>query len=150
MDRSIVWYLCGPMSGRPQFNIPRFDEAAEALRARGYEVVSPAELDYPAIRAACLASADGASTPETHGGGTWADFLARDVKLIADKIGGIMLLKGWQGSRGARLEAFVGLLCGKQFAEQSVICRFTTSAPRTIFESIPTDYVRDDLRRSMP
>ena len=102
-------YIAGPMSSLPQNNFPAFDAAGAALRALGYEVVSPSELDNPAERALALADLPAIST--------WGDFLARDVKLIADSgVAGIVLLPGWQKSRGARLEAFVGLLCGLQFA----------------------------------
>lgn len=111
-------YLAGPMTGHPQFNIPEFDRVAAELRARnepGYriEVVSPAELDEPRIRAISLASEDGAiATLETHGA-TWGDFLARDVKLIADDgIDAVVVLPGWETSRGARLETFVAFLSG--------------------------------------
>lgn len=106
-------YLAGPMTGLPSFNIPAFDEAAATLRDMGYEVVSPAELDDPAIRAISLASPDGAiATLQSHGA-TWGDFLARDVKLLVDDgIEGIVVLPGWAGSRGARLETFVGFLAG--------------------------------------
>ncbi len=52
-------YLSGPMSGYPSFNIPAFDDAARQLRANGYQVVSPAEQDSPATRAASLSSASG-------------------------------------------------------------------------------------------
>jgi Domain of unknown function (DUF4406) len=117
LDSTLKWYIAGPMSGIPQFNIPAFDKLAALLRADGYDVVSPAELDNERVRVACLASADGANTEATNDGGTWAEFLARDVKLIADQIGGIIFLPGWNKSRGARLEAFVGLLTGKQFAQ---------------------------------
>ena len=108
-------YVAGPMTGISQFNFPAFEAAAEDLRARGFEVVSPAELDDPKSRAAALASEDG--DPEAYNlatGETWGDLLARDVKLIADDgIEAIVVLEGWHASRGARLETFVGnALCG--------------------------------------
>lgn len=101
-------YIAGPMTWHPQFNYPAFIEAASVLRERGYDVVSPAELDNPEDRAAALASVDG--NPATYAGSsTWGDFLSRDVKLIADGgIEGIAVLPGWQNSSGARLETFVG------------------------------------------
>lgn len=108
------WYLAGPMSGVPQFNYPAFDQAAAILRANGFSIASPAELDDPATRKAALASPDGAVIANGH---TWGDFLARDVKLVADGVNGIIFLPGWERSRGARLEAFVGLLCGHGFME---------------------------------
>ncbi|MGZ6587122.1 MAG: DUF4406 domain-containing protein [Solirubrobacteraceae bacterium] len=107
-------YVAGPMTGIPQFNFPAFDVAAYALRAVGYDVVSPAEIDDPETRAAALASPDGAPGSGTANGETWGDFLARDVKLIADDgIELIVVLDGWECSRGSRLETFVGrALCG--------------------------------------
>ena len=105
-------YLCGPMSHLPQFNIPAFDAAAKHLRAQGISIVSPAELDGPEFRKACLASVDG-ELPQIEQGGTWGELLARDVKLIADEqIEAIVVLPGWEHSRGANLETFVGRLCG--------------------------------------
>jgi hypothetical protein len=102
-------YLAGPMTGIPQFNFPAFDAAAAALREAGYDVVSPAEMDDPETRAAALASPDGAPGSGSSSGETWGDFLARDVKLIADGgLDAIVVLPGWERSRGARLETFVG------------------------------------------
>lgn len=112
---SDVWYLSGPMSGVPQFNFPLFDRVTAELRAAGMTVISPAELDDDdGLRDAALASPDGNPDSSPHGW-TWGDFLARDVKLIADGVTGIVLLPGWEQSRGARLEAFVGLLCRRKF-----------------------------------
>lgn len=106
-------YIAGPMTGLPQFNFPAFDALANSLRLAGHDAVSPAELDDPEDRAAALASPDGFMHGGHHMNKTWGDFLARDVKLIADGgIEGIVVLDGWERSRGARLETFVGFLCG--------------------------------------
>lgn len=108
------YYLAGPMSWIPQFNIPMFDRATDALRANRIEVFSPAELDSEAVRAAALLSKDGDPADVTSIE-TWGDMLARDVKLIADECGAVIFLDGWENSRGARLEAFVGILCDRKF-----------------------------------
>ena len=104
-------YLAGPMSNIPQFNFPAFDAAEADLLARGYDVVPPFDLHDPVIRPQCLASPDGAlnSVPST----TWGYALARDVEIIADQgIEAIVVMDGWEKSKGARLEVFVGRLCG--------------------------------------
>lgn len=104
-------YVAGPMTYIPQFNIPAFDQAAGDLRDRGHEVISPAELDDPWVRERELASPDGA--PQRDLFGPWGDFLARDVRQLAnDGIEAIYVLPGWEKSKGARLETFVGYLCG--------------------------------------
>jgi hypothetical protein len=109
------------MSGRPQFNFPAFFQAAEDLRRDGFEVVSPAEIDNAEDKAAALASPDG-DMRAINSSKTWGDFLARDVKLLADTgIQGIVFLPGWATSKGAKLEAFVGLLQGFKFWEYSEI-----------------------------
>lgn len=103
-------YIAGPMTHIPQFNFPAFDRAAEVLRSVGWNVVCPSELDNAEDRAAALASPDGSVLDYGNGvKATWGDFLARDVKLLADGgIHAIAVLPGWERSRGARLETFVG------------------------------------------
>lgn len=107
-------YVAGPMTGKPQFNFPAFDLAAALLRDMGHDVVSPAELDDDIDRAAAMASPTGSALE--YGTGvkkTWGQFLARDVRLLSDDgIEGVVVLHGWQNSRGARLETFVARLNG--------------------------------------
>lgn len=116
LSTSKRYYLAGPMSGIPQFNFPLFYAVTAELRASGYDIVSPAELDDQEDAGCAMASPDGDPTNRVHmASKTWADYLARDVKLIADEVQGIIFLPHWCRSRGAKLEAFVGLLQGPGF-----------------------------------
>ncbi len=78
-------YLCGPMTGLPEYHYPAFHAAAAELRAQGWHVVNPAENGEP--------TADP----------TWDDWMAvslpqvRGAALLA-------LLPGWHQSRGAQAE----------------------------------------------
>jgi hypothetical protein len=111
---SKVVYIAGPMTGLPQFNVPLFDRQAARLRAIGYTVVSPAELDSQPVRDYALKSIDGKLDQHNKiEGETWGDMLARDVKVISDQVDAICVLPNWYKSRGARLETFVALLCDK-------------------------------------
>lgn len=80
-------YLAGPMSGLPELNFPAFHRAAQSLRASGYEVVNPAEVN-----------------PEA--GMKWEDAMRADIPELC-RCDGIALLPGWERSRGARLEAHI-------------------------------------------
>lgn len=110
-------YLSGPMSGIPAFNVPAFKAAAEYLRLDPtYEVVSPHEVDEEGgIGGFVKQSANGDIKDLAACGETWGSLLGRDVKIIADdKFDAIVLLRGWEKSKGARLEVFLGLLLGLQ------------------------------------
>lgn len=101
-------YLAGPMSGIAQFNIPAFDAAADDLRMRDVEVVSPAEVDGPTTRAQLLTSefGDHDDLPQDE---SWSFYLARDFRILADSgIDAIVTLPGWADSKGARLEVALG------------------------------------------
>lgn len=110
-------YLAGPMTGIPQFNFPAFDRACDDLRSLGYEIISPHEQDSAAVQAAARASLTGALMEGKIAGETWGRILARDVRLVADEVEGIVFLPGWENSNGALLESLVGLLCGKEFIQ---------------------------------
>jgi hypothetical protein len=139
-----VWYLAGPMSGIAQHNIPLFDRVTSELREAGFNVVSPAELDDEAVREAALDDPTGTVT--TCLGMTWADFLARDVKLIADDVNGIIFLDGWERSKGARLEAFIGIICGHDFARYTRRGQIERMSKHTVLTKISRQ-TYEDLRR---
>ena len=111
---NIKHYLAGPMTGYPHFNFTAFEEAAVCLRELGYIIISPAELDNDELAKAAKASKKGLieDLPTTE---TWGEILARDVRIIADECDGIIFLPHWFKSKGATLEAVVGLLCGHEF-----------------------------------
>lgn len=92
-------YLAGPMRGYEDYNFPRFHEAAEALRAKGYGVVSPAELDE-----ATYEHANGIEL-------TTKEYMKRDLPLMLG-CDGVVLLEGWVQSRGATIEFQTAVSCG--------------------------------------
>jgi hypothetical protein len=100
------------MSHIPQFNVPMFDKVTAALRRNDFDIISPAELDSPEIRALALASPDGKPgvimNVESYG-----TILGRDVTVIIDDCTGIALLPNWNKSVGARIEAGVAVATGK-------------------------------------
>jgi hypothetical protein len=77
------------MTSIPEFNFPAFHRAAVSLRASGYTVINPAELD----------EAD--STPKE-----WHEYLRRDLAELV-KCDTIAMLPGYEKSKGARLEKHV-------------------------------------------
>jgi hypothetical protein len=114
MSDKTILYICGPMTNYPQFNFPAFQEAARTLRALGIEVVSPAEMDADTgVADEAVKSKDGQLINGKIAGQTWGDLLARDVKIVADVVSGVAVLKNWERSKGAKLEVTVALLAGK-------------------------------------
>jgi len=73
------YYIAGPMSGIPQFNIPAFDEASKNLRAAGYKIISPAELDDPSTREMAYNSPDGATLNDQHPNGSLGEIFWREM-----------------------------------------------------------------------
>ena len=111
-------YIAGPMTGIEQFNFPEFDEAADTLRfyhgPDECEFICPTELDSKDSRdAAMLNPAGDPKLYRDMTGETWGDLLSRDVRVIADKADGVIVLDGWEKSRGACLEVMVAVCGGK-------------------------------------
>ena len=93
-------YIAGPMTGYVEHNFPAFKAAAARLRALGYQVVNPAELDEPLG----LSHEELSELPHEF-------FLRRDIEALLD-CEGIYTLPGWRHSKGATLEVAVAKGCG--------------------------------------
>jgi len=92
-------YIAGPMTGLPDFNYPAFRAVAAALRARGLEVKSPTEV-----------SDDGPPADYT-AEMPYGYYLRRSLRMLLD-CDEVVLLPGWEQSRGARLEREVAEALG--------------------------------------
>mgnify|MGYP007071572672 CR=1 FL=1 len=84
----MIIYLSGPMSGYPQFNFPEFHRCAGILRSAGYVVLSPAEFFGDTPDAVTLSR---------------ATVLRMDIHALL-QVEGVVVLHGWEISRGAVTE----------------------------------------------
>ncbi|MDR6868736.1 hypothetical protein J2Y69_003360 [Microbacterium resistens] len=90
-------YVSGPMTGIKDWNYPAFTDAAAELRAWGFNVISPHELDQ-----------DAGVDPNTEWTGAMRrEAIARDVEAVAKLADGVAVLDGWPESSGARAEVAV-------------------------------------------
>jgi hypothetical protein len=95
----VTTYIAGPMTGIPEFNYPAFNDMAARLRARGIRVANPAEntcqFENP----------------------TWQDWMRMGIQQLME-CDEILLLPGWEASRGARLERQVAEAFGMKVTER--------------------------------
>lgn len=77
-------YISGPMSGIAEHNFPAFNAEAARLRALGFEVVNPVDVN-----------------PDT--GTSWHECLRKDLSALLE-CDTLALLDGWEHSTGAHLE----------------------------------------------
>ena len=99
-------YLAGPMSSKPGFNFALFDSAAAVLRARGHEIVSPAEMD----RALGFEGLTATEEDFLQLGGLPAA-MRRDLAALLT-VDAIIVLPGWDYSLGTKTEMFVAQSLG--------------------------------------
>jgi len=89
-------YLSGPMTGLPEYNYPRFNEVAKRIRDSGHEVYNPAEYPF-----------DG--DPKDFPLRTAFAEYSRQICLECDIL---VLLEGWENSKGANAELKLAQVCG--------------------------------------
>lgn len=101
-------YVAGPMRGIPSFNYPAFHDAANRLRAEGFHVISPAELDvdYGDLPGFAL------DVPESFTAEHYHVAIRRDLNAVLNDVDGLATLDGWHNSKGATAEVFVARTIG--------------------------------------
>lgn len=85
-------YISGPMTGLPNFNAPAFNKEAARLKAMGFDVVNPVDIN-----------------PDTTA--TWHECMRRDIAALVT-CDTIALLPGWEHSNGANLELHIASRVG--------------------------------------
>jgi hypothetical protein len=102
-----TYYIAGPMRAKPKLNFPQFDEVRDALKSRGFNVISPADIDrefgitddiLPDSVEQCQEFCDNVDT---------RDVARRDLLSIIDDCDGIVMLPEWDISKGAIAEKSV-------------------------------------------
>ena len=98
-------YLSGPMTGIPRSEYQRkFREAERILHRHGYGVINPCRVW--ACRFQWLFRLMNALLGKRL---TYAVILAYDLILLMTRADGIVMLPGWQASRGAQIENYVSM-----------------------------------------
>ena len=97
-------YLAGKMRGVPNFNFPAFMEAAKVLRSSGHEVFNPAQRDVIKYGPSVGDSLTGDFKDIEHLGFSLREALAADTTYICQCADAVVLLPGWEQSKGAVAE----------------------------------------------
>jgi hypothetical protein len=110
-------YLSGPMRGVPYFNFPRFMSETVKLRADGHEVFCPAESDLVQYGPRVCASPTGNLADLKDINFSLREALFRDCQYICNTADTIVLLPGWQKSKGATAEHALAVALGHKVIE---------------------------------
>jgi len=80
--------VAGPMTGIEDFNYPVFNAAADDLRAKGFDVLNPVDIE----------ALNDTGQPQA-----WDWYMRHAIAMVA-QADGLAMLPGWENSKGARLE----------------------------------------------
>lgn len=95
-DKSLIYYLAGPMSGYPDFNYPFFDSIATSLRNSGHTILSPSGLDNGV-------------PPESYNRTQSYKYYIYQSLMLLKEADAIILLPDWYYSKGARIELDIAI-----------------------------------------
>ena len=99
-------YIAGAMSGLPNLNFPAFHREAARLRAEGFDVVNPAEINGGADELVAMTGMD-----DLQLAAHWRACMRNDIAQLVT-CDAIVMLPGWERSRGATLEHHIAKALG--------------------------------------
>lgn len=102
-------YVAGPMTGYPRWNYAAFTDAAARLRAAGYQVTAPHEMDE-------ARGFDPDAPVDDFGRADYVTALLSDIHAVAAACG-VAVLPGWSDSPGATAEVAFAAAIGIPFAD---------------------------------
>ena len=99
-----IAYISGPMSGFPELNYPAFFEAEKFLEQRFTKVLNPAKLEL-----------DKDQEP------SWENWMRKALCMMLAEATHIVLLPGWEISKGAKFELQTAEVLGLKIIEYDYI-----------------------------
>jgi hypothetical protein len=99
-------YISGPMSNTPNSNFEAFDKAEKQLKQLGFDVLNPHKI----CEELNVRFFEMGKVPE------YEDYLKEDIIQMLSKCDKVLVLPGWRGSKGAKLEIATAIACGLDVA----------------------------------
>ena len=94
------YYIAGKMTGVDGYGFAAFDKACADLRSKGKTFASPHEINH-------------GETPETRGSLPYEHYIRAGLKLLLE-CEGIIMMTGWETSKGCMTELYVAYAAGMQ------------------------------------
>ena len=95
-------YISGPMSNTPNSNLEAFDKAEKQLKQLGFNVLNPHKI----CEELNTKFSGMGKSPE------YEDYLKEDIIQMLSKCDKVLVLPGWRGSEGSKLEIANAIECG--------------------------------------
>jgi len=118
-------YISGPITGCEDGNKPKFNFTSKMVRKMGFTAINPWDLELVEPRKG------------------WTDNMKRDIKFLSE-CDGVVLLKGWEQSKGARLEVIVAYSLGMKFYRWDKLTQDLRFVPIVVEEFEITPLITSD------
>ena len=115
-------YVCGKMTGLPEYNYPKFIEVAENLRQKGFTVYNPvdAQVDLETIHEVdnFMFNRLTGEKPVEEARFEWEDYMKASLKMMLE-CDIVYVLDGYEDSRGANVEIQLAKQLGMYIVTES-------------------------------